>query len=338
MRILVTGVAGFVGYHLASRLLRNGEEVLGFDNLNAYYDAQLKLDRLAQVNAHDAFTFVKGDLEDTEALSKAAQNFKPEIIIHLAAQAGVRYALEAPRQYVSSNLVGLFNVLEVAKNLPPRHLMIASSSSVYGGNSVQPYAETHRADHPVSFYAATKKAGEDLSHSYSHLHGIPTTCFRFFTVYGPWGRPDMALFKFVDLIRHGQPIQVYGQGKMKRDFTYIDDLIEGIARLLPQIPEQGSPVAGAADSLSPVAPWRTVNISGGSPVGLESFIEILEQKLGLQADKLYVDGPAGDVPETFADPSLLEALTGYRPDTPLDVGVSKFVDWYSSYESEGVPA
>lgn len=328
MRILVTGSAGFIGFHLAQRLLADGHTVVGFDGMTDYYDVRLKRARLALLERSDAFRNHLGMLEDGAALEAAWADCRPEIVLHLAAQAGVRYSLEQPRAYVDSNLVGTFNLLEMARRMPPRHLLIASTSSVYGGNETLPYGETDRTDFPMSLYAATKKAGEAMSHSYAHLWRIPTTCFRFFTVYGPWGRPDMALFKFVDAIEAGRPIDVYGEGRMSRDFTYVDDLVEGIVRLMECIPVIGQPVDEAEDSLSPVAPWRVVNIGGGGPVGLMAFIAAIEASLGRKAQLNLLPLQPGDVHDTSARNGLLATLTGHVPSTPIAAGVAAFVEWY----------
>lgn len=332
MKIFVTGTAGFIGFHLARRLLADGHQVVGFDGLTPYYDVSLKRERHAILTRSNAFSAVEAMLEDKAALEEAVAGFAPDIIVHLAAQAGVRYSLEHPETYVSSNLVGTFNVLEAARAHPPRHLLMASTSSVYGGNEKikMPFEEADRTDFPISLYAATKKAGEAMSHTYAHLHKLPTTCFRFFTVYGPWGRPDMALFKFVSAIERGEPIDVYGEGRMQRDFTYIDDLVEGIVRLMEAVPEAGRPVEAEdiIDSLSPVAPWRCVNIGGGHPAGLMEFIATIEEVLGRPAKKIMLPRQPGDVEQTFADAGLLEALTGYRPTTGIDEGVRAFVAWY----------
>jgi UDP-glucuronate 4-epimerase len=330
VRIFVTGTAGFIGFHLARRLLADGHEVAGFDGFTAYYDISLKRQRDAILQGSNALSGTEAMLEDSAALNEAVGTFAPDVIVHLAAQAGVRYSLDHPEEYVSANLAGTFNVLEAARAHPPKHLLFASTSSVYGGNETMPFAEADRTDFPVSLYAATKKAGEAMSHAYAHLHGIPTTCFRFFTVYGPWGRPDMALFRFADAIENGEPIEVYNEGRMKRDFTYIDDLVEGIVRLMGVVPEAGKPViaSGVVDSLSPVAPWRVVNIAGGRPVELMHFIGALEAALGKRAEKRMLPMQAGDVPETVADPALLEALTGFRPSVDVETGVRAFVDWY----------
>jgi UDP-glucuronate 4-epimerase len=337
VKIFVTGTAGFVGFHLARRLLADGHQVLGFDGMTPYYDVALKQQRHAMLRTSNAFSAVEAMLEDKPALNEAIDSFAPEMIVHLAAQAGVRYSLEHPEAYISANLVGTFNVLEAAKTLAPRHLLIASTSSVYGGNAQMPFHEAHRTDFPVSLYAATKKACEAMSHSYAHLFKLPTTCFRFFTVYGPWGRPDMALFKFVSAIEKGEPIEVYGEGRMQRDFTYIDDLVEAIVRLMHAIPEENKPVTApdVLDSLSPVAPWRSVNIACGQPVGLMPFIETIEAALGKPATKIMLPMQQGDVTQTFADPRLLTALTGFSPHTDVTTGVTAFVEWYRGWTANG---
>lgn len=328
MRVLITGAAGFIGFHLSQRLMAVGHEVLGYDGMTKYYDVSLKEARLAILRQSNAFSFVEAMLEDKAALDEAADSFAPDVIIHLAAQAGVRYSLEAPEAYISANVIGTFNVLELAKSVRPKHLLIASTSSVYGGNQKMPFVEADRTDFPVSLYAATKKSCEAMSHSYAHLFKIPTTCFRFFTVYGPWGRPDMALYKFVDAIEQGRAIDVYGMGQMQRDSTAVSDLVEGIARLMETVPEEGSPVANAIDSLSPVAPWRVVNIAGGSPMPLLDFIHAIETALGKTAVKNMLPMQQGDVVSTSADPSLLKALTGFVPSTSIKESVVDFVKWY----------
>lgn len=328
MRILVTGTAGFIGFHLARRLIADGHEVAGLDGMTTYYDVELKRSRHAILKQHNAFSEHIVMLEDTAAVAELGKSFKPEIIVHLAAQAGVRYSLENPRAYIDANLVGTFNIMELAREHAVDHLLLASTSSAYGANTDMPFAETDRADHPMTLYAATKKATELMSHSYSHLWGIPTTAFRFFTVYGPWGRPDMALFKFVDATLKDRPIDVYNGGDMTRDFTFIDDLIEAIVRLVATPPRLGEPVVGATDSLSPAAPWRVVNIGGGSPVKLTDYIEAMEDALGKKAIRNLMPMQPGDVPATFADASLLEALTGYKPTTHVKDGVKAFCDWY----------
>ena len=319
MRYLITGSAGFIGYHLAQRLLDEGHEVTGFDALTPYYDVTLKEARNGQLAKHSAFTAALGRLEDADALSRAADVAKPDIIVHLAAQAGVRYSLENPKAYVDSNLIGSWNVLELAKKVKPQHLLLASTSSIYGANPKIPFEETDKADEPLSLYAATKKGMEAMAHAYAHLYQLPTTAFRFFTVYGPWGRPDMALFKFTDAILGGRPIDVYGEGKMERDFTYVSDLIEAITRLMPLAPAS-----------TPV-PFRVVNIGGGQPIGLMAFIETLERVLGRQSIRNLLPMQQGDVPRTSASPEFLKQLTGYSPQTGLAQGKSAFTSWYRDY-------
>jgi UDP-glucuronate 4-epimerase len=335
MKVFVTGAAGFIGFHLTRRLLADGHQVMGYDGMTDYYDPELKAQRLALLKRSDSFAIVAAMLEDKAALDAAVSGFAPDSIVHLAAQAGVRYSLTNPEAYVGSNLVGTFNLLEAAKAARPRHLLLASTSSVYGGNTGMPFAEADRTDFPVSLYAATKKAGEAMSHSYAHLFKLPTTCFRFFTVYGAWGRPDMALFKFVSAIEKGEPIEVYGEGRMRRDLTDVADLVEGIVRLLPAVPEEGHPIttAGVTDSLSPVAPWRSVNIAGGQPVELMAFITAIERALGKQANKVMRPMQQGDVVATYADPGLLKALTGFAPATDVDTVVSRFVEWYREWRA-----
>lgn len=331
-RILVTGHAGFIGFHTTRRLIAEGHHVTGIDSVNAYYDSSLKRARLAQLEAAGTFNSYEFDIADYEKLEKTFADAKPEIVIHLAAQAGVRYSIDHPESYLSSNLVGSFNLLEAARAHPVRHLMLASSSSVYGMNEKLPFAETDRADEPVSLYAATKKSMESLAHSYAHLYQIPTTAFRFFTVYGPWGRPDMALFKFVRAMEAGEPIDVYGEGRMLRDFTYVDDLVEGITRLADTVPLVGSP-AGPEDSLSHVAPYRVVNLGGGSPVGLLQFIEAIENALGKKAVCRFLPMQPGDVARTSADQVLLRKLIGTMPSTPVESGVAEFVHWWRGFQS-----
>jgi len=327
MRVLVTGTAGFIGFHLAKRLVAEGHLVAGVDAVTDYYDVNLKEDRLAILNGLSGFSEHRLLLADTAGLRAVGETFKPEIIVHLAAQAGVRYSLESPGSYTESNLVGTFNIMELARELEVDHLLLASTSSVYGANTKMPFNELDRADYPLTFYAATKKATELMTHSYSHLWNMPTTVFRFFTVYGPWGRPDMALFKFAKAILEGTPIDIYNNGDMSRDFTYIDDLVESIFRLIDTPPVRGQPVSGD-DSLSPVAPWRTVNIGGGSPVNLLTFISEIERCLGRMAKRNYMPLQTGDVPNTVAAAEILETLTGYRPSTPVAEGVRAFCDWY----------
>src|SRR6185312_3032461 len=329
MRFLITGTAGFIGFHLAKRLLADGHEVQGVDGMTPYYDVALKKARHAELAKSNHFTAHTLMLEDEARLAEVYKAAKPDIVVHLAAQAGVRYSLENPRAYVDSNLVGTFNLLELLRKDPPKHFLLASTSSVYGANETMPFKETDRADFPITLYAATKKAGELMAHSYAHLFNIPTTAFRFFTVYGPWGRPDMALFKFVDAILHDRPIEIYGEGKMSRDFTYVDDLVEAMARLVPVIPSASTThQTDAVDSKSPAAPWRVVNIGRGQPVPLLDFIAAIETKLGKAAKRKLLPMQPGDVADTFANADLLEKLTGYRPGTPVESGVGAFVDWY----------
>ncbi|WP_026619147.1 UDP-glucuronate 4-epimerase [Ensifer sp. WSM1721] len=333
MRYLITGTAGFIGFHLAKRLIDEGHFVVGFDGMTPYYDVRLKQRRHAVLERSNGFKAVTAMLEDRAALDRAAELAEPEIIIHLAAQAGVRYSLENPKAYVDSNLVGSWNILELAKKIAPKHLMLASTSSIYGANEKIPFAETDRADEPMTLYAATKKSMEVMAHSYAHLYRVPTTAFRFFTVYGPWGRPDMALFKFVDAIRNGRPIDIYGEGQMSRDFTYIDDLIEGIVQLSHIAPSEENRVAAgtAADTLSRHAPFRVVNIGGGQPVELMTFVETVEKAMGRPAIRNLLPMQQGDVPRTYASPDLLEALTGFKPSVPVEEGVARFVEWYEEY-------
>ena len=330
MRILVTGTAGFIGFHLARRLIADGHVVAGVDGMTPYYDVSLKRARHALLARSNAFRAHEFMLEDMGALERAVEADAPEMIVHLAAQAGVRYSIENPRAYVDANLTGTFNVMEMARRLGVKHFLIASTSSVYGANTLMPFTETQRADHPLTLYAATKKATEEMTHSYAHLWKIPTTAFRFFTVYGPWGRPDMALFKFVRATLAGEEIDIYGHGQMQRDFTYIDDLVEGVVRLMGKAPAEGAPV-GAMDSLSPAAPWRAVNIAGGQPVGLLPFVDAVEKALGVPVRRKFVDMQKGDVPATFAAADLLEALTGYRPATSVEEGVAHFGRWDRQY-------
>lgn len=331
MRIFVTGTAGFIGFHLARRLLADGHEVTGYDGVTNYYDPALKRARLALLEQQEGFLQVEGMLEDVAGLGVALERSRAEIVIHLAAQAGVRYSLEAPQSYVQSNVVGTGNLLEAMRRSPPRHFLFASTSSIYGGNTKLPFAETDRADGPVSLYAATKKAGEAMVHSYAHLFGIPSTCLRFFTVYGPWGRPDMAPIKFATAILAGRPIDVYGHGQMRRDFTYIDDLVAAIDRLKDLPPEIGKPVAH--DSLSPVAPFRVVNIAGGRQTELMDFIRAIETALGQRAQLNMLPMQPGDVVETQSDTTLLQALVGQLPETPVEIGVARFADWFRQYHA-----
>lgn len=326
-RVLVTGSAGFIGFHLSQALLRDGARVLGIDPLTDYYDVSLKERRLALLEANGRYSHLRQRLEDDSALRASFEAYRPDVVVHLAAQAGVRYALEQPRTYVEANVIGTFNVLECARQFVPRHLLIASTSSVYGSNSEFPYHETQRTDHPMSFYAATKKAGEDMAHSYSYLHGIPTTLFRFFTVYGSWGRPDMAIFKFVRAAMDGSAIKLHDEGRMLRDFTHVTDLVQAITSLMSVIPKSGQKVI-ERDSISPVAPYRTVNIGGGRPISVLRFVEAVERATGKAVLKEFVPATPGEVPITDADPALLHALTGFTPRVDIDSGVQEFVNWF----------
>lgn len=330
MRVLVTGAAGFVGSHLSARLLAEGAEVFGFDAMTDYYDPRLKQARRARLLATPGYRDVIGRLEEEGALIGFAREARPDVIVHLAAQAGVRHSLERPRDYLRSNIDGTFEVLEAARLTKPRHLLIASTSSVYGANETLPFGENDRTAHPLTFYAASKSADEAMSHCYAHLHDLPTTLFRFFTVYGPWGRPDMAYFKFAEAAFDGRPVEIYGEGRMARDFTYIDDLVASIRALIDRPPVKGAPV-GAMDSLSPVAPWRIVNIAGGRSVGLMEYVAALEKALGMTLDKRFLPMQQGDVERTQSDPALLAALTGALPSTPLDVGMRAFADWFKGW-------
>jgi UDP-glucuronate 4-epimerase len=332
-RIYITGVAGFIGYHLADLLLEEGFVVHGMDGMTPYYDPSLKEARLARLTGRPGFGFGHLMLEDAAALAADIAAFRPDAIVHLAAQAGVRYSLEAPRSYLSSNIEGTFNVLEAARDQGVRHLMIASTSSVFGANTAMPYRETDKADNQVSLYAATKKACETLSHSWAHLYGLPTTCFRFFTVYGPWGRPDMAPFKFTKAILAGTPIDVYGQGRMYRDFTYVSDLVRALRLLVehpPARPDAPGEIA-EGDSLSPVAPWRVVNVGNGEKVSLDEFIAAIEAAAGRPALRNLMGMQKGDVVATWADNGLLQRLTGYRPQTGIGEGMARFVRWYRDF-------
>lgn len=329
MRFLVTGSAGFIGFHLCQRLLSDGHQVVGIDNFSNYYDVSLKDARNAELERHhNAFRLERINLEDQVELNRAWEAAAPDVVIHLAAQAGVRYSIDHPEAYISANLIGTFNVLEAARRFKPKHLLAASTSSAYGANTEMPFRETDRAVHPLTLYAATKSATELMGHSYSHLFGVPTTFFRFFTVYGPWGRPDMALFKFTKAILANEAIEVYGEGEMSRDFTFVDDLVEGIVRLASAIPGTQR-VEG--DSLSPVAPFRLVNVGGGSPSNLMDYISELEKALGREAKKTFLPMQDGDVRATFAAADLIERLTDYKPSTPISTGVPAFIAWYREY-------
>lgn len=332
-RVFITGTAGFIGFHLADLLLKEGFIVHGYDALTDYYDVKLKEKRHAILKQNDNFTATKGLLEDVTSLDKAVEICSPDIIIHLAAQAGVRYSFENPRAYINANIIGTFNVMEAAKKQFVDHLLMASTSSVYGANEKMPYKETDKADTQMSFYAATKKATEAMAHSYAHLYDIPTSMFRFFTVYGTWSRPDMAPIKFTKAIMAGEPIDIYNHGEMFRDFTYVEDLVYGIRLLMDQIPQRpkSKEAIKDGDSLSPVAPYRIVNIGNSQKVRLLDFIDAIEAELGIKAIRNYMDMQPGDVPATWADASLLENLTGYKPQTEFQEGIKKFINWYKYY-------
>jgi UDP-glucuronate 4-epimerase len=332
-RIFVTGTAGFIGYHLAELLLREGYQVAGYDGLTDYYDVSLKQRRHAMLMQHEGFSATEAMLEDELQLSGAINDFNPNVIVHLAAQAGVRYSIDNPRAYLDANITGTFNVMEAARTAGVEHLLMASTSSVYGANTHMPFTETERVATPLTFYAASKLANEAMGHSYAHIYNLPITMFRFFTVYGPWGRPDMAYFKFARNIIAGKPIDIYNNGEMWRDFTYVDDLVRGIAGLIdavPQRPERRADIA-PGDSLSPTAPFRVVNIGNSAKVRLLDFIEAIESEIGTKAIRNYMPMQQGDVPATWADASLLQALTGYRPQTSFHEGVARFVQWYCDY-------
>ncbi len=332
MRIIVTGAAGFIGFHVAKRLLERGDEVIGIDNLSDYYDVRLKQDRLAQIRNQSGFTFHKQDLVEHEAVAQLFQEIRAERVIHLAAQAGVRYSLENPHAYVDSNLVGFMNVLEACRHNKIEHLVFASSSSVYGSNTKVPFSVHDNVDHPVSLYAATKKANELMAHTYSHLYRIPMTGLRFFTVYGPWGRPDMALFKFTRAILSNEPIEVYNNGEHQRDFTYIDDIVEGIIRVADRVPAPDPDWNGQhPDPGTSSAPYRLYNIGNHSPVQLMDFIAALETALGRKAEKRMLPMQPGDVHTTYADVDDLAHDVGFSPDTPIETGIARFIDWYKDY-------
>lgn len=335
MRVFITGTSGFIGFHTARTLLEEGFKIHGYDGITDYYDIKLKKDRTSILESFDNFQFTQAMLEDNLELTSAIEKFQPEIIIHLAAQAGVRYSLENPRSYVDSNIIGTFNLLEIAKKLDLKHMLIASTSSVYGDSKEMPFNEKENTDSPLTIYAASKKTNEVMAHSYSHLWNLPITTFRFFTVYGPWGRPDMALFKFTEAILNDEEIDVYNFGNMYRDFTYIDDLVKGIRLLMNVIPnndEQSNSIMDK-DTKSKIAPYRIVNIGNSKKVKLSLFIEAIEKELGKQAKKNYLPMQMGDVPATWADSSLLNNLTNYSPETDIKEGVKNFIEWYLNYNN-----
>lgn len=332
-KVLITGTAGFIGFHLAKLLLANGDRVHGFDGMTDYYDVRLKQRRHAALLQNPNFSCDEGMLEDAQKFDQVADRFEPDVIVHLAAQAGVRYSLENPRAYIDSNVVGTFNVMEAARRHNVQHLLMASTSSVYGANTDMPFDECEKADTQLTIYAATKKANESMGHSYAHLWNIPTTMFRFFTVYGTWGRPDLALYKFVDAILDDRPIDIYNHGDMYRDFTYVDDLVRAISLLIKAVPARPETPEDIeeGDSLSPVAPYRIVNIGNSDKIRLLDFIDAIEECLGKNAIRNYMDIQMGDVPATWANTDLLQRLTGYRPKTDFKDGIQKFVDWFREY-------
>ena len=332
MKVLITGAAGFIGMHCALRLLDRGDEVIGVDDLNDYYDVTLKQARLDRLTSYANFDFIRASIEDKTAMDDLFARHRPQRVINLAAQAGVRYSLENPHAYVDANLQGFMNILEGCRHHDVEHLVYASSSSVYGGNTTMPFSESHSVDHPVSLYAATKKANELMAHTYSHLYGLPVSGLRFFTVYGPWGRPDMALFKFAKAMRDGQPIDVYNHGRMVRDFTYIDDIVEGVIRVLDKVATPDPAFDPAVPNPGTAAvPYRLFNIGNGQPTPLMDYIAALEKALGVTAKKNMMDMQPGDVPATSADTAALRDWVGFAPDTPVEVGVARFVEWYVQY-------
>jgi len=329
---VVTGAAGFIGFHLCQRLLQDGVRVTGIDNLNPYYDVRLKEDRLENILPDPNFTFARLDLTDRNGLEKLFHNHRFDVVVNLAAQAGVRYSLQNPRAYVDSNLVGFVNILECCRHTDVKHLVFASSSSVYGANTKMPFSVHHNVDHPVSLYAATKKANELMAHTYSHLYGLSCTGLRFFTVYGPWGRPDMALFMFTKAILENKPIQVFNHGKMQRDFTYIDDIVEGVVRVMSRRAKPNPEWRGdGPDPGSSYAPYKIYNIGNNNPVELIEFIGAIEKTLGLKAQKEFLDLQPGDVPATYADVDDLMADVGFKPETPIATGIQRFIAWYRQY-------
>lgn len=335
-RVFITGTAGFIGFHLAKLLLEEGFVVHGYDGMTDYYDVTLKQRRHQMLLQTPNFNATEGMLEDAALIDQVTDDFKPDVIVHLAAQAGVRYSLENPRAYIDSNVIGTFNIMEAARRLEVKHLLMASTSSVYGANDEMPFVETEKADTQLTIYAATKKANESMGHSYAHLWNLPTTMFRFFTVYGAWGRPDLALYKFVDAILDDRPIDIYNHGDMYRDFTYVDDLVRGIRLLIDAVPERPASREDIPDwdSLSPVAPFRIVNIGNSDKVRLLDFIDAIEEALGKKAIRNYMDIQKGDVPATWANADALQNLTGYRPQTDFKDGISRFVAWFRDYHGK----
>ena len=333
-RILVTGAAGFIGFHLSKRLIARGNDVIGLDNLNDYYDVNLKYARLKQLEGHTNFKFIKGDIAERESIAKLFAEEKFDIVVNLAAQAGVRYSLINPHAYIDSNIVGFTNILEGCRHNKVKHLVYASSSSVYGANTKMPFSVHHNVDHPVSLYAATKKANELMAHTYSSLYQLPCTGLRFFTVYGPWGRPDMALFIFTKAILEGNPINVFNFGKMQRDFTYIDDIVEGVVRVMDKIPEPNPKWNGDnPDAATSYAPYKLYNIGNNNPVELMHFIEVLEDYLGKKAVKNLLPIQQGDVPATYADIDDLVRDVDFKPSTSIEEGIKRFIEWYKCYNN-----
>ena len=333
-KILVTGAAGFIGFHLSKKLLARGDEIVGLDNLNDYYRVQLKQDRLSQLVGQEGFRFIEMDLADRERMPSVFESEQFDVVINLAAQAGVRYSLENPHAYIDANVAGFTNVLEGCRHNGVKHLVYASSSSVYGGNTTMPFSIHHNVDHPVSLYAATKKANELMAHTYSHLYGLPTTGLRFFTVYGPWGRPDMALFLFTEAIVSGKPINVFNNGKMRRDFTYVADIVEGITRVADNTAASNPDWSSATpDPATSESPYRVYNIGNNQPVELMHLIEVLEDCLGMKAEKNFMEMQPGDVPATYADVDDLINDVDFKPATPIETGVANFVEWYREYHN-----
>jgi len=331
-KILITGAVGFIGFHLSKELLNDSCQIIGIDNLNDYYDTNLKQSRLEILEKNSKFNFHKIDIKDKDQVDYIFETYRPTHVINLAAQAGVRYSIENPYAYLDSNIIGFMNILEACRNYPVKHLIYASSSSVYGGNKLAPFSTNHNVDHPVSLYAATKKSNELMAHTYSHLYAIPTTGLRFFTVYGPYGRPDMAYFSFTKDILAGKPIKVFNHGKMERDFTYIDDIVEAILKLIDKVPNGNKEWDERVDDLSTsFAPYKVYNIGNNNPVQLMRFINALESALGIEAEKVFMDMQPGDVLRTYADVSDLERDINFKPYTSIEDGLKKFVEWYIQY-------